>query len=162
LATAYSNLYPVPVANNFQNPEEQRTSVGAGAMVDESETTTIEYKLIIKRIYYAYLWLRRISKPFARVFITGRYPRTMRPWPPGSSTSCIPSTLSCIRHNNFTMCKYTGQIVRKKNIPDPSPVVKLNLRQWQTNPPYGTNTTEELHEQSLLACSEHMENPLLK
>jgi hypothetical protein len=38
------------------------------------------------------------------------------------------------------------------NIPGPNPVVRLNQRQWQTNPPYGTNTTEELHEQSLLAC----------
>jgi len=57
------------------------------------------------------------------------------------------------------MRKYTGQLL-SKNIPDPSPVVKLNLRRWQTNPPYGTNTTEELHEQSLLACSEHMENPV--
>jgi hypothetical protein len=49
LATAYSNLYPVPVANNFQNPEEQRTRVGAGAMADESETTTIEYQIDNKK-----------------------------------------------------------------------------------------------------------------
>jgi hypothetical protein len=56
------------------------------------------------------------------------------------------------------MRTYTGQRQTKKPIPDPNPVVKLNQRRWQTNPPYGTNTTEEPHEQSLLACIEHVES----
>lgn len=105
-----------------------------------------------------YLWPRRISIPLAKVLMTGRYPLTMRPCPPGSNSSCI-----CLGMLKQTIKKQWFNW-KRKNVKKPGP---NTLQRWcqhrqQTILPCGTSTIEAHCVQSSNLNSGFLENTIEK